>query len=542
MKKDAFAIQSLPEYENNPFIARLPPPFSRRQIRDNLISHPLIQESEKSYPLHLRKHCIVRLFRYFEPLERQFQFAERIDILLRQGYLGRNPLTHSYIRQLQNGIKRIQSRSFEVPALLAVEMTGVSFALTGCSGNGKSKSIERILHQYPQTIQHTQPFSLIQIVWLKLDCPYLGSPKQLCINFFAAVDTIVGSNYLKLYGSKSNAVDDMMLHMAHIATLHAIGLLVIDEIQHLNQAKIGSEALLNFLVTLVNTIGIPVVLIGTLSAVRVLQRNFRQARRASGLGSLIWDRMPKGRAWDHFIGQLWKFQWTRETTTLSPELKDVLYEESQGILDIVVRLFILAQFRAIDIGSVRKIAENLTPDLFRKIAREDFRIVQPMLNALRANDFVALAKFDDLLPLQAHVENLINESLGSSAHLSDIRVEPRKITEPETVEKSDDQVDVIAIALRSFGISDDVVQILIKDAQVDCPSGDPLLLMAKISAVLTKDATRTKKTRRSKVSLEEQPIDDLRRCVASGKKLGQAAYETLLAAGIVKPPMLDFSD
>lgn len=530
---------SLPEYESNPFIARLPPLQSQRQLSDALAARPEYHVQERGYAASLRKHCIMRLGRYFEPLERQIQLADRFGMLLRQGYIGRNPLTHDYIRHLQNGAERIEAKSLKISTRHPVENTATSFALAGCSGIGKSKAIEKVLHQYPQCIQHTEPFSLLQITWLKLDCPHQGSPKQLCINFFSAVDRLVGTNYFNWYGSRRASVDEMMVHMAHVANLHALGVLVIDEIQHLNKTKIGPDALLNFLVTLVNTIGVPVILIGTLSAIPLLQENFRQARRASGLGSLIWDRMPKGKAWDYFIGQLWGYQWTRMPTEISSEIRDVLYDESQGILDIVVKLFMLAQLRVVSIGEVRHGPEVLTAELLRKVAREDFRVVRPMLDALRANDTKALLKYDDLLPLQAHVNQILASTVATP--LPDV-VRMPAVVEPVDAPIQDDGADSIRKALSSLGVADDVAHVLINEARVLNPSVDPLLLMAMISERLATRPVKVRKPLLPKPSKTVAPLaQDLRHVVAMGQQAGQSGYQSLLAAGLVKPPLLDLA-
>lgn len=532
---------SLREYEDNPFIAELPSLLSQRELVRALASRPEFNEKERNYPTQLRKHCIMRLGRYFEPLERQVQLAERFGMLLRQGYIGRNPRTHDYIRHLQNGAERIEAKSLHVATLHPVENTATSFALTGCSGIGKSKSIEKVLHQYPQTIQHSEPFSLVQIVWLKLDCPHQGSPKQLCISFFSAVDRLLGTNYLKWYGSRRTSLDEMMVHMAHVANLHALGVLVIDEIQHLNRSKAGPEALLNFLVTLVNTIGVPVILIGTLSAVPLLQENFRQARRASGLGSLIWDRMPQGKAWDHFVERLWQYQWTRDVTPISPDIRETLYNESQGILDIVVKLFMLAQLRVIGIAEVRRGPEILTPHLFRQVAREDFRIVQPMLDALRANDTKALLKYDDLMPLQVHVEQLFVAAMQTpvSSSVQQPAECPQAIPSPVMGTEGGDP---LLTALRSLGVADDVAHVIIDDARIKNPSADPLLLMAAIAERLTQKPSKPKKPKTPKVP---EPVadgkDDLRHIVEQGIRSGMSGYEALLSAGWVAPPLQDFA-
>ncbi|ADL55256.1 ATP-binding protein [Gallionella capsiferriformans] len=533
-------IPVLREYQDNPFIAKLPPLLLQREMLMALANHPEFNEKERTYPAQLRKHCIMRLGRYFEPLERQLQLAERFGMLLRQGYVGRNPLTHDYIRHLQNGAERIEANSLHVATLHPVENTAASFALVGCSGIGKSKSIEKVLLQYPQRIQHSAPFTLVQIVWLKLDCPHQGSPKQLCINFFSAVDRLVGTNYFNAYGSRRASVDEMMVHMAHVANLHALGVLVIDEIQHLNKTKIGPDALLNFLVTLVNTISVPVILIGTLSAVPMLQENFRQARRASGLGSLVWDRMQKNKAWDYFIEKLWKHQWTRDHTPISQEVRDVLYDESQGILDIVVKLFMLAQLRVVGIGDVRGTQEILTPQLLRKVAREDFRIVRPMIDALRMNDSNALLKYDDLLPLQAHVEQIIADAIQSQG--ADVLQHSTKANKVQTPTQNSEDLDPILVALRSLNVADDVAKVLLNEARAQHSSADPLLLMAAIAEKLAAKPIKIKKPKSPKKDeLPAQPEHDLRRIVTQGKQAGHSGYEALLVAGMVKPPLLDIA-
>lgn len=532
-------LTSLPEYDENPFISELPPILPQEDILNDLAVRPEFSDQERAYPTHIRKHCIMRLSRYFEPMDRQIQLAERFDMLLRQGYVGRNPLTHDYVRYLQNGAERIEATSLQISTHIPVENTAASFALAGCSGIGKSKAMERVLHQYPQCIQHTYPFNLVQIPWLKLDCPHQGSPKQLCINFFSEVDRLVGSSYFKWYG-KRQSLDEMMVHMAQIANLHAIGVLVIDEIQHLRKAKIGSDSLLNFLVTLVNTIGVPVILIGTLSAVSLLQDNFRQARRASGLGSLVWDRMPAGKAWNYFIDQMWGYQWTREVTPITPEIREALYNESQGILALVVKLFMLAQMRVISIGAVRGNPEVLTAKLLSKVAKEDFQIVQPMLVALRTNDVKALQKYDDLLPLQAHIDQIVASAfqapaskLGRYLTINDGASE---------LKRSHDNSENIFTALRAVGVADDVAGELVHDARQENPSEDPLTLMATVIEMLS---DKPVKRRKSKLTTQKKPVilpkQDLRLIVEEGQKKGTPRYETLLAAKMVKPPLLDFA-
>jgi hypothetical protein len=528
----------LPEYRSNPLIAKLPPLLPAAEAWRALADPPEFNVRECEFATHIRAHCIQRLGRYFEPLERHLRLEADFAALLRQGYLGRNIRTHDYIRRLQDGHERVAQKdllAFRHP----VRSTASSFALIGCSGIGKSKGIERVLGLYPQVIHHDEPFSLDQVVWVKLDCPYVGSPKQLCISFFKEIDGLLGTRYLGKHGARRISIDEMMVHMAHVANLHAAGVLVIDEIQHLNQARgTGPDAMLNFLVTLVNTIGIPVIIVGTLSAFPLLQGGFRQARRASGLGSVVWERMEDGPAWRHFIEKMWTYQWTRETAPLTDEIRRVLYEESQGIIDIVVKLFMLTQLRAIQLGATRGRPESIDAGLLRHVAAESFRVIHPMIDALKRGDRQAIAKYDDIRPLQDHMLQAFSDAAA--------RLTPPIPSPPTLAEKvppsAGSGADPVLRALEGIGIAPDIAEILQANAKAANPGLGPLDLVASIADKLRArgpEAKPAKPRRTPKVKPAIEP-GDLQAIVAAGKNTGLSGYEALLKSGWVKSPSAVF--
>ncbi|MGA3715912.1 ATP-binding protein, partial [Escherichia coli] len=114
-----------------------------------------------------------------------------------------------------------------------------------------------------------------------------GSLKEICLNFFRALDRALGSNYERRYGLKRHGIETMLALMSQIANAHALGLLVIDEIQHLSRSRSGgSQEMLNFFVTMVNIIGVPVMLIGTPKAREIFEADLRSARRGAGFGAI----------------------------------------------------------------------------------------------------------------------------------------------------------------------------------------------------------------------------------------------------------------
>jgi hypothetical protein len=397
-REAVYLPQVVEDYKDNPFIEALPPILSLSEAVDAMTVTPGYNEVERELDVHYRFHCVQRLFRYFQPLDTHLDIEQRISRAIRQGYVSRNPLGPQYAQRIRQCAEATEARSFEATDFRSVKSTAAGFTIIGMSGVGKTTAVERVLSLYPQCITHVQygeqPFYLKQLTWMKLDCPYDGSIKGLCLSFFAEADRILDASYSKRFHS-ATTVDAMIPKMAHIASAHGIGLLVIDEIQHLSMAKSGgSEKMLNFFVTLVNTIGIPVLLIGTTKAMSILQSEFRQARRGSGQGDLLWDRMQNDTSWRIMLQSMWEYQWTTKHCPLAAELEQALYDESQGIIDIAVKLYALAQIKAIADGT-----ETVTPASIREVAAERLRLVKPMLDALRAGDKKKLLQYEDIRPI-----------------------------------------------------------------------------------------------------------------------------------------------
>jgi len=388
----------LPEYRNNPLIEALPPIWDSNEVIDMLSHNDGHHDGERQLDPRYRIHCVLRLFRYFQPLEQHIDIDQRFSLCIRQGYLHRSPLSPDYAMALADGHKAIKSGSYILPT--TYNPTGSGFTIIGLSGIGKTSAITRILNLYPQVIVHSHyrgtPLVLKQIVWLKLECPHDGLVKGLCMEFFEAVDRAAGTNYFELYVKRTSTIDILMLRMEQIARLHCIGILVIDEIQHLRLAKGGGSAkMLNFLVTLVNKIGIPVVLVGTTLAMEVLQSEFRQARRSSGhQGDLLWDRMKNDASWDIFVSTMWENQWTRQSVPMTDEFMNALYDESQGIVDIAVKLYAMVQIRAIGLQT-----DIFTPNDFHIVSSEKLGLIKPALDALRSGDKKRIAAIGDIAPI-----------------------------------------------------------------------------------------------------------------------------------------------
>ncbi len=224
----------------------------------------------------------------------------------------------------------------------------------------------------------------------------------------------------------------MKKNMARLASLHSIGVLVIDEIQHLSVAKSGgSEQMLSFFVELINKVGMPIILVGTYKAKPLLSSEFRLARKSAGLGDFVWDSMRRDGTWKLFLESLWRYRYTQNDSPLTPRLSHTLYDVTQGITDLAVKVYMLAQARAITRGE-----EAITASIIRSVARDSLQMARPILDALKSGDIQELYKVDDVLPVD--YDTLLRVITNKSNQPAPIRIQ-KENPQGENVPVSNEQ-------------------------------------------------------------------------------------------------------
>ena len=532
----------LPELWRNPFTRVLGPPPSWLELYDMLIVQPEHAESERGLPHTQRRYGGLRVLDAVFPNGNHVDLAERVGMMIRQGYKARDPARGMHRPALLASAAAIQKLATGAsPAEVQASMPALTHSNAPCStligdpGTGKTTTIMRTLSKIPQVVEQVLSYGVIkQVVWLKIECPSTGGRKQLCIALLAAFDKVLGTRYAERFGAEGKRVagDEMMLFVQHLVTLHAVGIIVIDEIQHARQSKEGVKPLVNFLVTLVNMLGVPIMLIGTNEARPIVDGAFREARRACGLGQPNWSRMSRGREWDDWLARLWPYQWTAVSTALTPDISEAIYDESQGIIDIAVKLVLLGQLRTISRGEVYGTPETMDAALFRSIAKDELGLIQPMMQALRENRPEMFDKWEDLEPLHQHVERLLCQETGRTQrelrYLRDLR---QRITDAEAKAK-----DVPWIALKASlvqrGHAPEVVERVVSAASLTVAADDLLGMMEAVTNLLSAEpAPRPDKVKRPP-SKKKILAEDMRAVAGSSKDPAAA----LATAGILATP------
>lgn len=567
--------QLLPEHKGNPLIEALPKTLSEDDYMIAATNYPLFSESDRQLPREVRVQCVMRMTHYFQPLTRHLNLEQRITNVIRHGYLSRNPLHAQYVVRLREIKKALTSENKEEMQRLLDYFNSAGsdptcLSLLGISGVGKTTGLKSILKLYPQVILHHEydgkPFNYYQIVWLRLECPHAGSLKGLCGEFFQEVDNLLGTNYYAKHGSTRYSEDYMLGQMILICYLHGIGFLCIDEIQNLSQAKRGvSDTVLNFLVKIINKRISPLCFVGTNKADEILKSAFRQARRLTGIGNLYWDRFKfnqeeivhipveqpenditgtttkKVNIWKFLIEELFEYQWTKIPVPFDEELSKVIYDESQGVTDIAIKLYMLAQWRAISDRT-----EKITPSLIRQVASDSLMLVQPMLNALRSNNWKLIKKYSDIEPLNidSFYENYVAEmNLERQKLLEEVREKINKERRTESLPG----LNEIIIGLLDLKIPVITAQQLAEKVYAEQESGDTLasLIEKAFRLSLTDQPSSPINKHEVKPASKKLPKKyiqgDLRLIVADAKKSQKPAYAGLKDAGVIKSPLLELA-
>jgi hypothetical protein len=284
--------------------------------------------------------------------------------------------------------------------------------------------------------------------------------------------------------------------------------IVVDEIQNLMTAtgkNVG--ALMKFYVTMTNTIGVPVLLIGTMSATEVLQHGFHAARRGDGYGSQVWDRAADGPEWRSWFKQVWQFQWTSQKTKLTDELAQAMYHETQGVLDLAVKLHMLVQMHVITRSEWTGEPEFITKEAIEVVAAERLNMVRPMILALREGNVAALDAFRDISGFQVAMD----QALAQLAGLTTDEYRRRKMMEEASQEAPlvNDPFHMVRASLAAQSFTEKEINAVITNAEEMVPSGDHLLIMQKIlEFVADANAARSTPRRPRRPKTVRQPVED----------------------------------
>ncbi len=385
----AYSVIGVPEIDDNPLLAhlRLPP----EKDDDAFLALGLqanFDPKERKLPTSIRRLRVNRLRRFFIPfLPTHRRALIGISSQMFDSYMARNPMT-------PEGQAVLYGRPTNAPF-----RSTISF-VAGHSGMGKSTLMDRILaYAGNQVCRHTvfrdQSFPETQLLWLRRNVPEHCTLSTLCSTFGDHTDGILGTTLYSGISSKLKADRSVYVkEIRKIITTHHVGMLVLDEFQNLSLMGAGAKKIIALLVNLRDELGIPIVVIGTYRALKLLQGNMSSARRLCEGGYFDLERplSHNDESWNLLCSTAWDYQWVRNPAVYSIGIAEALYDVSQGISGIMLSVLATAQLAAMEEDG----AEVVDADLIRKVYRERMRPLHPAIRILQSGDPRLMDEFDDL--------------------------------------------------------------------------------------------------------------------------------------------------
>ena len=129
-----------------------------------------------------------------------------------------------------------------------------------------------------------------------------------------------------------------------------------------------------------------------------------------GQGDLIWmHHREVDKEWNLLLKGLWRYQWNREYTELTSELRKAMFEYSQGIIAIAVKLFMLVQ-----IETMKKKKENITPTIIKRVSEKYLKSLQPVLQSMKTGKKSNMTRYEDIV--LSTLDDTLDSSLNEIAN------------------------------------------------------------------------------------------------------------------------------
>lgn len=240
-------------------------------------------------------------------------------------------------KQANENYKRIKNQSYQ-----SILGNSDSFTILGPSGVGKSSAISRsisILTEMPVLeIGNSRiiPFLMIQ---MPADC----SVKGLLFEILRMVDETLNSNYYKNAIKNKRITVDVLISIVSSTLLNHVGLLILDEVQHLIHNKTG-KTIIGTITQLINTSGISICMVGTEESTFFFEQETVLARRSIGLSYSLMEYNDDFR---NFCKTVLSYCFVKIPPVVDESMLMWIYNHSRGNISIVINLIHDAQEIAI---------------------------------------------------------------------------------------------------------------------------------------------------------------------------------------------------
>jgi len=407
--------EALTAFKGHPYICALPPIPDLPTLRKALNVLPPFKEEERDLPASRRIQLLGQLRKLFIAFPRVVRLAQAMLTMLHAGYEHRRPFSTDDNASLQALYKAQMTGKF-----VSAEQTDlayqVSLALVAMSGCGKSFGLRHIVGLVPPVIYHPE-LGKWQLPFLYVEMAYDGkSAHTMATAIVNELDRLLpDAGYGEMFKGAGNA-EQRLIKVLSAARSHGLGMLIIDEGQNKpaqtaarsakNKERTDPMPLARLLITACNTAKVPLMFSGTPELMELMGPRFTKARRGSGDGSAFWENLTRSQPgetgeFESMLRILLKYQWVRNPVTFTEELADCMFEYTQGVPDMVVKLWRAAQTLAIN-SDVETIDGTIIANAFEA----KFKLAERGLLSLKHRGRLAADTVSDLISPMANVADL----------------------------------------------------------------------------------------------------------------------------------------
>lgn len=381
---------------NNPLIETLGEIPTGNDLVNALIRRPSFDPAERKHPSRQRIHYLDRLKKTLCPNPEYVRYCALFDRIIRAGYEQRRDLVEGN----QLGLYTSSPGIIRGDPDVLIKVDGSCILLAGVTGAGKSTLVKLVCLFYPLVIDHGTitkgRLQLVQIPTLYVRLPVDGSLKSFARAFFGALDERLQLH--QFYGKCANKTSlnttELTTAISQACKTHAIGVIVFDQFEDLAEASTKSNrTVVNYLIFLRDTIGVPLVYVGTFPMLKLFEYDGRSARRSAQGGGVLIPRItdPSDQLWKVMCDAYWDCQWVRKPMKITPGIRNKLFRLSQGVPDYLHQVYARGQELAIESG-----AELIDEEILQEAFDERCPQLHAAVAALRSNKLSSIRSFPDL--------------------------------------------------------------------------------------------------------------------------------------------------
>lgn len=269
--------------------------------------------------------------------------------------------------------------------------TNAGFTLLGYSGCGKSTTIDTLTSHYPQCIVHkTDRGEITQILYLTVSCLPNSNFRALYTAIGKAIDQALGIYTYEPLLSKSRNLGVAQQKVVDLIEAFNIGVIIFDEIQLIDFYS-QKEASFESLMTIANQTKVAIAVVGTEDG---YQKMFTQLRTSRRLGRTIPASVYcQNKKYVNFLlNKLCPYQLISQPFTITDEIFNAFYDETHGIVDQLVSLFISVQDEYLSVDNKKPIDASYIIRVSKKRYPELRKLIQQLDSPEKEKEFHSLLK------------------------------------------------------------------------------------------------------------------------------------------------------